>query len=90
MRKKNSLNYRPGLWAAHRGERIDTFAKETIAQDASLRHLVITPRFQFGPDVYDPINNVWYDITTVGQWPRHVSKYSDKFGAGTPLFYGDK
>jgi hypothetical protein len=81
--QKNSLNYRPGLEAAHRGERIDTFAKETIAKDESLRHLVITPRFQFGPDLYDPINNVWYDITTVGQWPRHRSKYTDKFGAGT-------
>jgi hypothetical protein len=90
QKQRDSLYDNPQLEAAHRGERIDTFAKETVAKDQSLQHLVITPRFQIGPDFYDPVNNVWYDTTTVTQWPRHLSKYTDKFGAGTPLFYGDK
>jgi hypothetical protein len=82
---------RGGLFeAAHRGERIDSFAKETIGKDENLQHLVITPRFGFGPDIYDPINKVWYDITTPGQWASHVRKYTREFGQGTPLFYGDK
>ncbi len=88
--QKRSLNDHPGLEAAHRGERIDTFAKKSIADDESLRHLIITPRFQFGPDFYDPINKVWYDITKIGQWAGHERKYAPDFGRGTPLFYGDK
>jgi hypothetical protein len=88
--QEDSLKLHPGFEAAHRGERIDTFAKETIAKDESLGHLIITPRFQFGPDFYDPINKVWYDITTRRQWPSHVKQYTDQFGQGTPLFYGDK
>jgi hypothetical protein len=88
--QRESLKYYPFFEAAHRGERIDSFAKETIARDENLQHLVITPRFGFGPDIYDPINKVWYDITTPGQWASHVRKYTREFGQGTPLFYGDK
>jgi hypothetical protein len=88
--QEDSLKYYPRLEAAHKGERIDTFAKESVAKDESLRHLIITPRFQFGPDFYDPINNLWYDIMTRGQWGRHARKYTLGFGQGTPLFYGDK
>jgi hypothetical protein len=85
-----SLEFKPGLEAAHKGERIDTFAKETVAKDEYLAHLKITPRFRYGPDFYDAVNNVWYDTTTIKQWPRHQKKYSDEFGQGIPLFYGDK
>jgi hypothetical protein len=66
-----SIKLNPRLEAPHKGERIDTFAKETVAEDEYLAHLKITPRFQYGPDFYDPINNVWYDITTLKQWLRH-------------------
>jgi hypothetical protein len=88
--QKRSVGGNPRLEAAHKGERIDTFAKESIAKDKSLNFLKVTPRFQFGPDIYDPINNVWYDITTLGQWKGHARKYTPGFGQGTPLFYGDK
>ena len=88
--RKRSLKYYPQLEAAHRGERIDTFAKETIATDEYLAHLKITPRFQFGPDIYDDINKVWYDVTTLKQWAAHERKYTPGFGQGTPLFYGGK
>jgi hypothetical protein len=88
--QRDSLRDNPYLEAAHRGERIDTFVKETIANDENLAHLKITPRFQFGPDIYDDINKVWYDITTLKQWAAHEKKYTPGFGQGTPLFYGGK
>jgi hypothetical protein len=49
--QRESLKYYPRLEAAHKGERIDTFAKKLIAEDESLQHLSITPRFRFGPDI---------------------------------------
>ncbi len=85
-----SLERRPGFEAAHKGERIDTFAKETVAKDKNLAHLKITPRFRYGPDFYDPVNKVWFDATTIKEWARHQKKYADEFGNGIPLFYGDE
>jgi hypothetical protein len=86
--QKASLKYNPWLEPMHRGERIDTFAKESVAKDPSLRHLKITQRFEFGPDFYDPINNRWYDVTTIGQWDSHEGRYTLGFGQGIPLLYG--
>jgi hypothetical protein len=77
----------PNLEAAFRGERIDTFFKQSVADDQRLNHLEITPRFQFGPDVFNPATNTWWDVTTQGQWGAHVGKYSGQFGAGVPLIY---
>jgi hypothetical protein len=88
--QRRSLANYPNLEAAHRGERIDTFAKKTVALDTNLQFLKITPRFQFGPDFYDPVNKLWYDPTTPGQWAGHEQKYTLGFGQGTPLYYGDK
>jgi RHS repeat-associated protein len=65
----------PNLAAAFRGERIDTFAKESVAADSRLSHVDITPRFQRGPDFIDTKTGTWYDITTPGQWDAHVAKY---------------
>jgi hypothetical protein len=87
--QRASLSDRPGLEGANKGDRIDSFAKETIARDENLGHLIITPRYQFGPDIYDPVNKTWYDITTREQWPAHEEKYTPGFGQGFPLFYGD-
>ncbi len=88
--QRRAVARHPRLEAAYKGERIDTFAKETIVNDENLPHLIITPRFQFGPDVFDPINRVWYDIATPRGWARHERKYSHSFGRGIPLFYGDQ
>jgi hypothetical protein len=88
--QKDSLLYRPYLEAMHRGERIDTFMKESVREDKSLNFLKITPRFEFGPDYHDPINGVWYDATTPGQWRAHENKYDVGFGRGISLFYCDE
>jgi hypothetical protein len=77
----------PNLGAAYRGSQIDTFFKESVSADANLQNLQITPRFKFGPDVFDPANNVWYDVTTPAQWQNHVLKYTPGFGQGVPLFH---
>ncbi len=77
----------PNLGAAYRGSQIDTFFKESVSADANLQNLQITPRFKFGPDVFDPANNVWYDVTTPAQWGNHVLKYTPGFGQGVPLFH---
>jgi hypothetical protein len=77
----------PAWEAAFRGERIDTFFKQAVLGDPNLRHLRVTPRFKFGPDVFDPVRNVWYDVTTPAQWQGHLLKYEEIFGQGVPLFY---
>jgi large repetitive protein len=77
----------PGLEAAFTGERIDTFFKESVQADLNLKQLLVTSRFQFGPDIYDSVNNVWYDVTTPDEWLAHLTKYTQGFGFGIPLFY---
>lgn len=77
----------PRLEAAYRGDRIDALFKEIVAADSRLSHLEITPRFKFGPDVYDPIAQVWWDVTTSPQWAGHAAKYTPLFGRGVPLIY---
>lgn len=74
----------PELEAAFRGDRIDAFFKETVGQDPALQHLELTPRFKFGPDVFDPATQRWWDVTTPAQWEAHTQKYW-LFGDGTPL-----
>jgi hypothetical protein len=83
------LSTNPELEPLFRGERIHTFFQEYVAEDPFLMEqgIQVTPRFQFGPDVYDAVNNFWWDVTTPDQWYLHVGKYSPVFGQGTPLFY---
>ncbi len=65
----------PGLEAAFRGERIDTFAKESAALDPRLEGIQITGRFRRGADFIDPVTGNWWDITTPGSWASHVLRY---------------
>jgi RHS repeat-associated protein len=84
-RQANALINRPGLKEAFRGERIDTFFKESVSLDPELSHLDVTPRFRFGPDVYNIETKQWWDVTTPGEWAKHLGKYPS-FGEGIPLF----
>ncbi len=77
----------PELEAAFRGDRIDAFFKDAVRADPQLGHLNVTPRFTFGPDVVSPGGGVWWDVTTFGQWGKHVQMYTPKFGQGVPLLY---
>jgi hypothetical protein len=86
-RQQKRLETNPELKAAFRGERIHTHFADCVGRDKSLRHLRLIPRFVYGPDVFDPVKGVWYDVTTPKDWPTHVNKYQNKFGTGTSLFY---
>jgi hypothetical protein len=84
--QQRALISRPEMAPAYRGDRIDTFIKESVSADPLLQHLQVTPRFKFGPDIFDAATGRWWDVTTPGQWSRHVEKYTPSFGSGTPLF----
>ena len=77
----------PRLEPAYRGDRIDAFFKKSVDADPRLKHLTVTPRFRFGPDVFNPATKKWWDVTTLKQWGKHVQKYSAQFGEGMGLFY---
>jgi hypothetical protein len=83
--QEHALINNPGLAAAFRGSQIDSFFKELVLDDPALSHLQVTPRFQFGPDVFNPETQEWWDVTTPDQWDAHLSKCG-MFGNGTPLF----
>jgi hypothetical protein len=48
----------------------------------------VTPRFQFGPDVYLAEKPFWWDLTTQKQWGKHLKKYTPTHGNGTFIGYG--
>lgn len=44
-------------------------------------------RARGGPDLSWDGAGVWVDLTTAGQWSRHIDKYSSTYGVGVPLIY---
>ena len=88
-----ALDENPGLECAFRGERLDTAFKQLVQTDIeeglspSLKNLMMTPRFTFGPDVFNPYTGQWWDVTTSAQWAAHDAQYSSAFGFGNPLTY---
>jgi hypothetical protein len=68
-----------GLAKAFRGSVIDKAAKARVAADPELAHVYSTPNFTFGADFFDANGN-WWDMTTEGQWPAHLTKYGGYFG----------
>lgn len=71
------------------GTQVDTLFKRKVDADPELSHLSTTPRGKFGPDVYDPKTNEYWDLTTENDWERgtHQKKYDEKFGKGTGIFW---
>jgi hypothetical protein len=84
--QERALVNNPNLQSAFEGERIDAFFRESVADDQALQHLELTPRGQFGPDVFNPETQEWWDVTTPRQWDAHAQEYW-LFGNGTPLFH---
>lgn len=76
----------PGLEDAFRGQVIDKYVKDAVRNDPSLNNLLWVSRpGEFGPDFHDVKTNTWWDVTTPGQWGRHVRLYSNPFGDGIGL-----
>ncbi|WP_253734428.1 RHS repeat-associated core domain-containing protein [Methylomonas sp. ZR1] len=44
-------------------------------------------RAKGGPDISWGGSNLWADLTTKGEWTKHVNKYTGDYGLGIPLFY---
>ena len=75
----------PALESAFRGQVIDDAVKKAVIDDPSIDLWVSRPG-EFGPDFHDIETNAWWDITTPGQWQRHVDLYTNPFGTGIGLF----
>jgi hypothetical protein len=84
--QERALISNPSLRAMFEGERFDAFFRQSVARDPSLQFLELTPRGQFGPDIWDPVQLRWWDVTTPTQWGSHLQKYW-LFGDGIPLFH---
>ena len=78
----------PNLEAAMVGGQLDKFFKEEVLASGLGDSIQVTPRYKFGPDVFDTNTGKWWDVTTPGQWAGHVRKYAPGYGTGSPLFYG--
>jgi RHS repeat-associated protein len=82
LRQSLRIALNQNIRAAFQGERIDTFFK-FIVQQRNLP-VQITGRFIKGPDIISPTLNLWWDLTTQGQWAAHVARYGLN---GIPIFY---
>jgi hypothetical protein len=76
------------LAAAYRGQVLDRAVKSAAAADPELEFIYITRSGEFGPDFYNLNTGQWYDLTTLGQWSAHMSKYAPSFGSnGVPILH---
>ncbi|MDC8100429.1 DUF4280 domain-containing protein [Chryseobacterium rhizosphaerae] len=73
----------------YKGTQIDTRFKQLVENDPNLSHLETTGRGKFGPDVYDPKNKKYWDLTTEKDWEKgtHQKKYDEDFGEGNGVFW---
>ena len=79
--QSRALDASPCLREAYEGERVHTKVFKAVNESGWLTKVLRvkqTARFQRGPDFF--INNLlggrpWFDITTEGQWARHVARY---------------
>ena len=71
------------------GTQVDTRFKAKVDNDPDLAHLSTTPRGKVGPDVYDPKEKKYWDLTTEKDWNKgtHQDKYDADFGTGTGIFW---
>lgn len=77
------------LEAMFRGSVIDRAVREAVKRDSWLASKVSSPTTgPLRPDFVLNYGRGWLDMTTVGQWPKHVDKYSDVFGRGIHLVTG--
>lgn len=77
----------PSALSRFRGTQIDGLAKETIMQDPELADAITAPDFVGEPDILSANHPEWFDITTPGEWLKHVRKYGLRYGPnGVPFF----
>ena len=72
--------------ARFRGLIIDDVVKGRAQQTIGLRSLRYGRLFEYGPDAWNPATMRAWDITTPGQWPRHVRQYISSPRAARPVW----
>ncbi len=73
------------------GTQVDTIFKKKVEADEMLKGAGVktTPRGKPGPDVFDPDNKRYWDLTTETDWNKgtHQTKYDPDYGSGTGIFW---
>ncbi len=74
---ENYPNMRPLFrgWVIH--DRFTTL----LRADPELSYLEVAKPFQMMPDVRNPISGTWWDLTTAGDWMKHLLKYTGIYGS---------
>jgi hypothetical protein len=73
-------------WHMARGNIIDAIMKERASQTWLGKGLKYIQRGQYGPDIINPSTGRAWDITTPGQWEKHVRKYLISPLPGRPVW----
>ncbi|WP_203373957.1 polymorphic toxin-type HINT domain-containing protein [Paractinoplanes ovalisporus] len=74
------------MYEMFRGDVIDELVKNRVKQDPKLNKILkICRRYEACPDFHEPGRNVWWDITTEGDWGQHGKDYTKPFGRGIHL-----
>jgi hypothetical protein len=63
------------MYKMYRGTAIDRLAKKAVFDDPTLEHVYVTVNKEAGADFFDSRTGHWYDMTTIGQWSAHQTKY---------------
>lgn len=72
--------------AKFRGSIIDTAVKARASNTFGLKVLESPGRFQYGPDFWNPKTMRAWDMTTVKQWQKHITKYITNPAQGRPIW----
>jgi RHS repeat-associated protein len=78
-----ALTNNPNLRPMFRGNRIDVRARRYVSEDSALSHL--ESNYNRGADFVNPMSGRWWDMTTPGQWQRHIVRYRDSYGGNGTL-----
>lgn len=78
--------------AARQGTLYHDAVGQGLAQSDSLSSLASnaftgSARARGGPDVSWEGSGMWIDLTTQGQWAKHVRQYGAQYGEGIPMLY---
>ena len=85
-KQARAVGRNPNLAQTYRGQVIDSAVKDAVRGDSDLGHLWISRSGEFGPDFHDIVKNTWWDVTTPGQWLKHVNSFTEPFGSGIGVF----
>ncbi|WP_246613227.1 DUF6531 domain-containing protein [Paractinoplanes bogorensis] len=74
------------MYEMFRGDVIDEMVKNRVKQDPKLNKILkICRRYEACPDFHEPGRNVWWDMTTEGDFGQHGKDYTKPFGRGIHL-----